>query len=109
MLVVTAIQFCERQHGESFDVLERLDSFWHKFAKVLARDRRVGADVDNVISCVARPPKVVDSQSNYSSGDMRFPQPDLVSDQESDCRILLIEHPLERPTGGSPLEVLQVS
>ena len=59
-----------------------------------------------MMSC--RASEVVDDLGDHTLGHMGLAETDLVGHQEPDRGILVSEHPLECPTGGSPLEVLQI-
>ena len=72
----------EREHRQPLDVLERLDALGDELAQVLAGDRPVGADVDDVVALVADALEVVDDLGDHALGDVGLAQPDLVGDQE---------------------------
>ena len=102
------VELGERKHGQALDVVERFDALRDELAEVLAGDRAVGADVDDVVPFVAAALQVVDDLGDDALGDVGLAEPDLVGDQEPQRRVVVVEHPLERPDGGPPLEVLEV-
>ena len=107
--VLFLLEIDEREHGEPVNAYQpRLDTFGSELSQVLAGDGGVRAHVDDVMSLVTGSPEVVDDLRDHALGDMGLAEADLVRHQEPERRILILEHPLERPHGGAPLEVLQV-
>ena len=77
------VELGEREHRQPLDVLERLDALGDELAQVLAGDRAVGADVDDVVSLVAAALQVVDHLGDDALGDVGLAEADLVGDEEA--------------------------
>ena len=105
---VAVIQLCEDEHGQPVDILDGLNALGGELANVLPGDRRVRADVDDIMPRVAGASEVVDDLRDHALGDVGLAEPHLVGNQKPGGGIPVGEHPLERPAGSSPLEVLQV-